>query len=77
MLRTTPIRREANHEDAVVLDPDGIAHVPSEDVPMDDRSIAVGRENVVRQLDVLLDPGDPARTISSRPIQGSVKGDTE
>jgi hypothetical protein len=33
MLRTTPIRREANHEDAVVLDPDGIAHVPGEDGP--------------------------------------------
>jgi hypothetical protein len=23
MLRTTPIRRDVNHEDAVILDPDG------------------------------------------------------
>jgi hypothetical protein len=33
MLRTTPIRREANHEDAVVLDPDRIADIAGEDVP--------------------------------------------
>jgi hypothetical protein len=36
MLRTTPIRREANHEDAVILDPDQVAPVPGEHVP-DDR----------------------------------------
>src|SRR4029077_11475151 len=60
MLRTTPIPSEANHEYAVVLDPDRIAHVPREDVPVDDRSVAVGRKDVVRQLDVLLDTRDPA-----------------
>jgi hypothetical protein len=27
---------------------------------MDDRLVAAGRENLVRHLDVLLDPGDPA-----------------
>ena len=58
MLRAAPIRREANREDAVVLDPDRIADVTGEDVPMDDRLVAAGRENVVRHLDVLLDP-DP------------------
>src|SRR6476661_187304 len=42
MLRATPIRREANHEDAAVLDPDRIAHVPGQDVPMDDRLIGLG-----------------------------------
>ena len=77
MLRTTPIRREPNHEDAVVLDPDRIAHGPREDVPVDDGLVAVGREDVERQLDVLLDPATQRRTISSRPIQGSAKGDTE
>jgi len=46
MLRTTPIRREANHEDAVVLDLDRVSDVPGEDVPVDDRLVAVGREDL-------------------------------
>ena len=39
MLRATPIRREANHEDAVVLDLDRIADVAGEDMPVDDRLV--------------------------------------
>jgi hypothetical protein len=35
MLRTAPVGREANHQDAVVLDPDGIPDVPGEHMPVD------------------------------------------
>src|SRR6476661_4036737 len=35
MLRTAAVGREANHQDAVVLHPDGIPDVPGEHVPVD------------------------------------------
>ena len=43
MLRAAPIRREANHEDAVAVDLDRIAHVPGQDVPMD-RLVGLAQE---------------------------------